>query len=87
MANYKIVFKKSVAKDLRSLPKNDVLKILARIDALALDPRADGCIKLTGDDKYRVRQGLYRIVYEIRDAELVVSVIKVGHRSSVYKNI
>ncbi|MFY0666245.1 MAG: type II toxin-antitoxin system RelE/ParE family toxin [Natronospirillum sp.] len=87
MANYKIVFKKSVAKDLRSLPKNDVLKILARIDALALDPRADGCIKLTGDDKYRVRQGLYRIVYEIRDAELVVSVIKVGHRSRVYKNI
>ncbi|WLD56802.1 type II toxin-antitoxin system RelE/ParE family toxin [Salinispirillum sp. LH 10-3-1] len=86
MANYKIMFKKSVAKDLRSLPKNDVLKILARIDALALDPRADGCIKLTGDDKYRVRQGLYRIVYEIRDAELVVSVIKVGHRSSVYKN-
>lgn len=86
MANYKIVFKKSVAKDLRSLPKNDVLKILTRIDALALDPRADGCIKLTGDDKYRVRQGLYRIVYEIRDAELVVSVIKVGHRSSVYKN-
>ncbi|WP_409525473.1 type II toxin-antitoxin system RelE family toxin [Nitrincola sp. MINF-07-Sa-05] len=86
MAKYKIIFKKSVAKDLRSIPNHDVKKILSRIEALADDPRADGCIKLTGDDKYRVRQGLYRVVYEIRDAELVVSVIKVGHRSSIYKS-
>ncbi|TWH76636.1 mRNA interferase RelE/StbE [Azomonas agilis] len=85
MAKYKILFKKSVAKDLRSIPSTDVKKILARIEALAADPRAEGCIKLTGAEKYRVRQGMYRIIYEIRDAELVISVIKVGHRSSVYQ--
>ena len=84
MAKYKITFKKSVAKDLRSIPKKDVLRILERIDSLAEHPRGEGCIKLSGQEYYRVRQGLYRIVYEIRDEVLVVNVIKVGHRSSVY---
>ena len=85
MAKYKIVFKKSVSKDLRNIPNKDVARILNRIEALAEDPRAEGCIKLSGQESYRVRQGLYRIVYEIRDQELVVSVVKVGHRSDVYK--
>ncbi len=85
MAKYKITFKKSVAKDFRSIPKQDVKRILARIDTLAENPRAEGCIKLSGREAYRVRQGLYRIVYEIRDNELIISVIKVGHRSDVYK--
>ncbi|MDO8826164.1 type II toxin-antitoxin system RelE/ParE family toxin [Methylophaga sp.] len=86
MEKYRIVFKKSVAKDLRIIPNTDVKRILKRIDELAENPRAVGCIKLTGEEKYRVRQGLYRIVYEIRDNELVVTVIKIGHRSSVYQN-
>lgn len=85
MAKYKITFKKSVAKDLRSIPNQDVTRILKRIDDLSEDPRADGCIKLSGKEKYRVRLGLYRVVYEIRDDVLVVNVVKVGHRSSVYK--
>jgi mRNA interferase RelE/StbE len=85
MAKYKITFKKSVVKDLRAIPNSDVKKILARIDGLALDPRGGGCIKLAGEEKYRVRQGIYRIIYEIKDSELVVAVIKIGHRSSVYK--
>lgn len=86
MANYKITFKSSVAKDLRAIPIVDVHRILGRIDGLAENPRADGCIKLSGHELYRVRQGNYRIVYEIRDGELVVVVIKVAHRSSVYAN-
>jgi mRNA interferase RelE/StbE len=86
MAKYKITFKKSVAKDLRVIPNSDVKKILSRIDDLAFDPRGKGCIKLAGQEKYRVRQGIYRIIYEIRDAELLVAVIKVGHRSDVYKS-
>ncbi len=86
MARYKIVFKSSVAKELRSIPNNDVKKILQRIDELADNPRADGCIKLSGEEKYRVRQGMYRIVYEIRDETLVVNVVKIGHRSSIYKS-
>ena len=84
MANYKITFKSSVEKDLRDIPNTDVQRILSSIDQLAENPRAPGCIKLTGHDLYRVRQGSYRIVYEIRDGELVVVVIKVAHRSSVY---
>lgn len=84
MANYKITFKSSVAKDLRNIPNTDVQRILSRIDQLAENPRAPGCIKLTGHDLYRVRQGSYRIVYEIRDGELVVVVIKVAHRSAAY---
>ncbi len=86
MEKYKITFKKSVAKDFQSIPKQDVQRILKRIDSLAENPRAEGCTKLSGQESYRVRQGLYRIVYEIRDAVLVVNVVKVGHRSAVYKS-
>ncbi|MEH6534617.1 MAG: type II toxin-antitoxin system RelE/ParE family toxin [Photobacterium frigidiphilum] len=86
MEKYRITFKKSVAKDFLSIPKQDVQRILKRIDSLAENPRAEGCTKLSGQENYRVRQGLYRIVYEIRDDVLVVNVVKVGHRSAVYKS-
>jgi len=85
MEKYRITFKKSVAKDLRVIPKNDIKKILSKIDTLAVNPRGEGCIKLSGQENYRVRQGLYRIVYEIKDDVLVVNVVKVAHRSQVYK--
>jgi mRNA interferase RelE/StbE len=85
MGNYKVTFKKSVLKDLKSVPKSDVIKIISKIDSLAEDPRRVGAIKLSGNDLYRIRQGLYRILYEIKDRELIVQVIKVGHRSDVYK--
>ena len=85
MANYKLRFKKSVAKDLRNIPKKDIQRILTQIDLLAKDPRAEGCVKLSSHQQYRVRVGLYRIIYEIQDAALVVQVVKVGHRSNVYK--
>ena len=85
MEKYKVVFKKSVRKDLSNIPQMDIKRLLNRIGLLADNPRAEGCIKLTGEDKYRVRVGLYRIIYQIRDQELVVSVIKIGHRSSVYR--
>jgi mRNA interferase RelE/StbE len=85
MEKYKLVFKKSVAKDLRDLPKKDVAGILRRFRALAVDPRARGCEKLSGQERYRVRQGAYRIIYEIRDDVLIVIVVKVGHRKGVYR--
>ena len=84
MAKYKITFKKSVAKDLRGIPNQQIVKILKRINKLAENPRGEGCIKLSGLERYRIRQGIYRILYEIIDARLVVQVVKVGHRSSVY---
>lgn len=85
MASYRLTFKKSVAKDLRAIPNQDIMRILQRIEALAMDPRGEGCVKLSGLERYRVRQGVYRIVYAIEDDRLVVHVIKVGHRSSVYQ--
>lgn len=82
MANYEITFKRSVTKDLLDIPQQDVIRILRKIERLAADPRAEGCIKIAGKEKelYRIRQGSYRIVYEIFDKRLVVSIIKVGHR-------
>ena len=74
MANYSLSFKKSVAKDLRSIPNKDVKRILSCIESLRDNPRAEGCIKLSGQERYRVRQGLYRIIYEIQDLELIVMV-------------
>lgn len=85
MARYKIEFRRSVFKDLRPIPKTDVKRILKRIDALAADPRGPGSEKLSGQERYRVRQGVYRIVYEIVDDRLVVIVVKVGHRGEVYR--
>jgi mRNA interferase RelE/StbE len=85
MAKYRLVFKKSVAKDLRDIPRQDVARILKRIEALTDDPRAPGCEKLSGQERYRVRQGVYRIIYEIQDDVLVIVVVKVGHRGEVYR--
>ena len=85
MAAYKIYFRASVEKDFAAIPRNDLKRILHRIRALAEDPRPSGCEKLTGQDRYRVRQGSYRIVYSVQDLELTVWVVKVGHRKKVYR--
>ena len=86
MASYELRFRKSVAKDLRAFPNKDVKRILQRIAALADNPRPAGCEKLSGLERYRVRQGLYRIIYEIEDDRLIVLVVAVGHRREVYRN-
>jgi len=85
MAEYKILFKKSVQKDLNAIPKRDLKKILDRIELLAVDPRPPGCEKLTDQQRYRLRQGRYRILYSIQDDELTVWVVKVGHRKDIYR--
>ena len=85
MGKYRLVFKKSVAKDLRGIPKKDVARILKCFDSLAEDPRGTGCEQLSGQERYRVRQGAYRIIYEIQDDVLVVVVVTVGHRKEVCK--
>lgn len=85
MASYSIEFRRSVAKDLRAIPNKDVQRILQRIDALSDDPRPPGCEKLSGLERYRLRQGSYRILYEIFDERVLIVVVKVGHRRSVYQ--
>lgn len=86
MASYELVFRKSVARDLRPFPKHDVVRIMRRIRSLADDPRPAGCEKLSDQERYRIRQGSYRIIYEIEDTRLTVLVVKVGHRREVYRN-
>jgi mRNA interferase RelE/StbE len=86
MASYEIRFKKSVAKDLRRIPTQDVQRILGRIDALSEDPRPLDCTRLSGLDNCRIRVGNYRILYQIEGHYLVVQIVKVAHRSTVYRN-
>ena len=85
MARYRIVVKKSVAKDLRQIPTKDLQRILKRIDDLQADPRPAGVEKLSSDEKYRIRQGNYRILYSIEDEIVTVTIVKVGHRRDVYR--
>jgi mRNA interferase RelE/StbE len=85
MASYKIVFKQSVAKDLRPIPNKDVQRILKRIAQLAYDPRPPGSEKLSSAEKYRIRQGNYRILYTINDDLVIVTIVKIGHRRDVYQ--
>jgi mRNA interferase RelE/StbE len=87
VARYSLRIKPSAAKELEAIePKAIRKKVVERIQALADDPRPPGCEKLSGHlDRYRVRQGVWRIVYAIKDKELVVFVVKVGHRREVYR--
>ena len=85
MDSYSIVVKKSVYKDIEKIPKKDVRRILEAIESLARDPRPPQSKKLSGQERYRLRQGNYRILYSIKDAKLVVEVVKVGNRRDVYR--
>ena len=86
MARYELRFRKSVGKDLAPIPKRDVQRIIEAIKALADDPRPQQSRKLSGAEKYRLRCGVYRVLYEIHDDVLVVCVVKVGHRKDVYRD-
>ncbi len=85
MAEYKVYFKASVEKDFSAIPKKDLQKILSRIKMLSKEPRPYGHEKLTGQERYRIRHGRYRIVYSIQDEELAVWVVRVGHRKDIYR--
>ena len=85
MAVYKVFFKKSVWKDLESIPKKELNKILERIRSLSDNPRLSGSLKLSGQERYRIRQRRYRVLYSIQDEELTVWVVKVAHRKEVYR--
>lgn len=86
MARYELRVRPSVAKDLRGIPKVDVARILARIESLRDDPRPPDSEKLSAQERYRIRQGSYRIIYGIEEAEVVVEIVKVGHQREVYRD-
>ncbi len=86
MARFEILIKRSAAKEIEAISrKKDRQRIVRKIRQLAEDPRPPGCQKLSGRDRYRIRQGPYRIVYSVEDDRLIVYVVKVGHRSDVYR--
>ena len=85
MGRFSPLFTGSVAKDLGPIPKRDVARILNRIEGLADNPRPEGCEKLTDRERYRIRQGDYRIVYEVQDDARIVTVVKIAHRREAYR--
>jgi mRNA interferase RelE/StbE len=85
VASYRLFIKPSAGKEIEALPKRDRRRIVAKITSLSGDPRPPGCEKLSGHDQFRLRQGNYRILYEIQDLDLVVVVVRVGHRRDVYR--
>ena len=85
MASYKLLIKPSAGKEIEAVPRQDRRRIVAKTTSLSGDPRPTGSEKLSGHDHYRIRQGNYRILYEIQDLALVVLIVKVGHRRDVYR--
>jgi len=85
MEPYRVIVRQSVSKDLKKIPKKDVKRILSVIKTLATNPRPSQSKKLSGQERYRLRQGNYRILYSIEDGRLIVCVVKVGDRRDVYR--
>jgi mRNA interferase RelE/StbE len=85
MEKYRVFLRKSAVDELGRIPKKDLVRILERLLSLENDARPQGCEKLSALDRYRVRQGEYRVVYAIDDREKTVDIVKVGHRGDIYK--
>jgi mRNA interferase RelE/StbE len=85
VASYRLLIKPSAAKELEQLPQKDRKRVVTRMQGLSGQPRPPGCEKLTGHGLFRVRQGKYRILYEVHHQDLVVTVFKIGHRRDVYR--
>jgi mRNA interferase RelE/StbE len=83
--SYSLVIKKSAERELRALPKTDLRRITERIRGLAQNPRPPGNEKLSEQDRYRIRQGDYRILYVVDDERRTIQVVKIGHRREVYR--
>jgi mRNA interferase RelE/StbE len=85
VASYKVLIKPSAVKELEAVPVKDRRKLAVKIQALAQDPRSPGSEKLSGQERHRLRQGDYRVVYAIDDAEHTVLVVKIGNRRDIYR--
>lgn len=86
MESYKVFIKPSALKELEAIPQKKIRQqVVNRIQALSQDPRPPGTKKLSGHDRYRVRHGVYRIVYAVEDDARAVTIVKVGHRKDIYR--
>ena len=85
MESYKVLIRRSAADELGRIPKKDLRRVVGRIEKLAGQPRSDGCEKLSSQERLRIRQGDYRIVYSVDDAARTIEIVKIGHRSEIYR--
>ena len=85
MASYNVLIKRSAAKELEGLPPKIRRQVAAKVAGLAVTPRPQGVEKLSGQEKYRIRQGDYRVLYSIDDTAETVTLVKIGHRRDVYR--
>jgi len=85
VASYNLLIKASAAKELEALPRKDRTRIAAKIEGLADNPRPPGSEKLSGEEKYRLRQGDYRVLYSIQDTSTTVTIVKIGQRREIYR--
>jgi mRNA interferase RelE/StbE len=85
VASYRLLIKPSAARELEGLPAKDRTRIVTRMQRLSDQPRPPGCEKLASTDLFRVRQGTYRIVYEVHNDDLTGIIFKIGHRRDVYR--
>jgi len=85
VANYDLLIKQSAGKELEKLPRKDRIRTSRKIQELAFEPRPNRCERLSAEEKYRIRQGNYRVVYSIDDDKRVVLVVKISHRKEVYR--
>lgn len=85
---FRVILTPRAEKQLAGLQPRDQRRILIRLEALAENPRPPGSVKLVGtDDGWRIRVGNFRVLYEIRDKELIVLVVEIGHRRDVYRHL
>jgi len=88
VGKYKVLIKPSAVREIEAIPQKKIRQqIIRRIQRLGEDPRPPGSTKLTGLERYRIRQGIYRIVYAVEDKQLMVYIVKVGHRQDVYRGV
>lgn len=86
MARFSLLISSSAEKKLKKIPKKDVLKLIEAIQSLTITPYPAGCRKLSGEENiYRIRQGQYRIIYEIKNQRLLILILKLGHRKDIYR--
>jgi mRNA interferase RelE/StbE len=85
VAKYDLRIKPSAVKELEALQAKDRRRIISKIQSLAEEPRPRGCEKLSGRDRYRLRQGDFRILFELDDDARAVTVVKIGHRRDIYR--
>jgi mRNA interferase RelE/StbE len=86
VASYRIEWKRSASKELQSLPRDAVRRILVAVEQLADQPMPHGTVKISGaEHSYRIRIGDYRVIYSLYESILLIEIVRVAHRRDAYR--